>query len=48
VARRGELCAIEVGFSWLAGSVQGTGINQEAKLLLFRHAFERWGLYESI
>ncbi len=40
--RRGELCAIEIGFTWLAGSVQGTGINQEAKLLLFRHAFEQW------
>ena len=40
--RRGELCAIEIGFTWLAGSVQGTGINQEAKLLLLRHAFEQW------
>jgi RimJ/RimL family protein N-acetyltransferase len=40
--RRGELCAVEIGFTWLAGSVQGTGINQEAKLLLFRHAFEEW------
>jgi N-acetyltransferase len=41
---RSELYAIEVGFTWLAGSVQGTGINQEAKLLLFRHAFEQWGV----
>jgi N-acetyltransferase len=41
---RSEMCAIEVGFTWLAGSVQGTGINQEAKLLLFRHAFEQWGV----
>jgi N-acetyltransferase len=41
---RSELYAIEVGFTWLAGSVQGSGINQEAKLLLFRHAFEQWGV----
>jgi RimJ/RimL family protein N-acetyltransferase len=41
---RSELYAIEVGFTWLAGSVQGAGINQEAKLLLFRHAFEQWGV----
>jgi N-acetyltransferase len=40
--RRSELCAIEIGFTWLAGSVQGAGINQEAKLLLFQHAFEQW------
>lgn len=37
-----QLDAIEVGFTWLARSVQGTGINTEAKLLLFRHAFEEW------
>ncbi|MEU8974417.1 GNAT family protein [Streptomyces monashensis] len=40
----GELCAIEVGFAWLAGSAQGTGVNTEAKYLLFRHAFENWGV----
>ncbi|MGW8362097.1 GNAT family N-acetyltransferase [Streptomyces wedmorensis] len=38
------LCAIEVGFTWLAASAQGTGINTEAKYLLFRHAFETWGV----
>jgi len=38
----GELFAIEVGFTWLAASAQGTGINAEAKLLLFTHAFETW------
>ncbi|MDV9170128.1 GNAT family protein [Streptomyces sp. W16] len=37
-----QLDAIEVGFTWLARSAQGTGINAEAKLLLFRHAFEEW------
>ena len=38
----GELFAIEVGFTWLAASAQGTGVNAEAKLLLFTHAFEAW------
>ncbi|NNN37493.1 GNAT family N-acetyltransferase [Streptomyces sp. S3(2020)] len=37
-----SLDAIEVGFTWLARSAQGTGVNAEAKLLLFRHAFEVW------
>ncbi|MGN5377486.1 GNAT family N-acetyltransferase [Streptomyces lasalocidi] len=40
----GELYAVEVGFTWLAGSAQGTGVNTEAKYLLFRHAFENWGV----
>jgi N-acetyltransferase len=35
-----RLRAIEVGFTWLAASAQGTGINAEAKLLLFTYAFE--------
>ncbi|MGW6734816.1 GNAT family N-acetyltransferase [Streptomyces sp. NPDC055013] len=39
-----RLDAVEVGFTWLARSAQGTGINAEAKLLLFRHAFEGWGV----
>ncbi|MFI6833558.1 GNAT family N-acetyltransferase [Kribbella sp. NPDC050241] len=39
-----RLRAIEVGFTWLAGSAQGTGINTEAKYLLFRHAFEVWNV----
>ncbi|MGW6704303.1 GNAT family N-acetyltransferase [Streptomyces sp. NPDC054956] len=38
------LFAIEVGFTWLAASAQGTGLNTEAKYLLFRHAFENWGV----
>lgn len=41
---RGELCAIEIGFTWLAASAQSSGINTEAKLLLFQHAFEQWGV----
>jgi RimJ/RimL family protein N-acetyltransferase len=36
------LDAVEVGFTWLGKSAQGTGVNAEAKLLLFRHAFEEW------
>jgi RimJ/RimL family protein N-acetyltransferase len=39
-----QLDAVEVGFTWLASSAQGTGVNAEAKLLLFRHAFEVWGV----
>ena len=39
---RDELSAIEVGFTWLAASAQGTGLNTEAKFLLFGHAFEQW------
>ncbi|GGL70575.1 N-acetyltransferase [Streptomyces fumigatiscleroticus] len=39
-----RLDAVEVGFTWLARSAQGTGVNAEAKLLLFRHAFEEWGV----
>lgn len=41
---RPQLCAIDVGFTWLSASAQGTGINLEAKLLLFRHAFEHLGV----
>lgn len=37
-----RLLAIEIGFTWLASFAQGTGINAEAKYLLFRHAFENW------
>ncbi|MFF0435194.1 GNAT family N-acetyltransferase [Streptomyces sp. NPDC004327] len=36
------LQAIEVGFTWLAASAQGTGLNTEAKYLLYSHAFEHW------
>jgi len=43
-ADSGRLRAIEVGFTWLAASAQGTGINAEAKLLLFSYAFETLGV----
>lgn len=39
-----RLSAVEVGFTWLAAAAQGTGVNAEAKLLLFGHAFEEWGV----
>ncbi|GAA4601468.1 RimJ/RimL family protein N-acetyltransferase [Actinoplanes octamycinicus] len=39
---RDELCAVEIGFTWLGASAQRSGINTEAKFLLLRHAFERW------
>lgn len=31
---------VEIGYTWNAASVQGTGTNPESKLLLLRHAFE--------
>ncbi len=36
---RDDLRAIEIGFTWLGASAQGSGINTEAKLLLMSHAF---------
>jgi RimJ/RimL family protein N-acetyltransferase len=36
--------AVEVGGTWLAHSAQRSGTNREAKLLLFTHAFEQWGV----
>ena len=43
-ADSGRLRAIEIGFTWLGASAQGTGINPEAKLLLFTYAFETLGV----
>jgi RimJ/RimL family protein N-acetyltransferase len=37
---RDGLRAIMIGFTWLAASAQGSGINTEAKLLLMRYAFD--------
>lgn len=34
---------LEIGSTWLAASVQRTGVNTEAKLLLLSHAFETLG-----
>ncbi|MFB4297442.1 GNAT family N-acetyltransferase [Actinomadura sp. NTSP31] len=41
---RDRLCAVEIGWTWLAASAQGTGINAEAKRLLFGYAFETLGV----
>jgi len=41
---RDSLRAVEIGFTWLAASAQGTGINAEAKLLLLTYAFEALGV----
>ncbi|HEX7737162.1 MAG TPA: GNAT family protein [Ktedonobacteraceae bacterium] len=34
---------LEIGWTWLAPSVQRTGINTECKYLLLSYAFEQWG-----
>lgn len=34
--------AVEIGWTWLAASVQRTAINTEAKLLMLGHAFDVW------
>ncbi len=33
---------VEIGYTWLARSAQGTGVNAESKLLMLGHAFEQW------
>ena len=43
LALRPEHGSVEIGWTWLAPSAWGTGANQEAKVLQFRHAFENWG-----
>ncbi|CAN5194237.1 GNAT family protein [soil metagenome] len=40
---RPEHRGLEIGHTWHASSVWGTGVNVEAKLLLLEHAFERLG-----
>jgi RimJ/RimL family protein N-acetyltransferase len=37
--------AVEIGSTWLAASAQRTRCNSEAKLLMLRHAFERWQVH---
>ncbi|WP_264159485.1 GNAT family N-acetyltransferase [Actinomadura rudentiformis] len=41
---REDLRAVEIGFTWLGASAQGSGINAEAKFLLMTHAFETLGV----
>jgi N-acetyltransferase len=40
---RPEHRGLEIGYTWHAPSVWGTGVNVEAKLLLLEHALERLG-----
>jgi N-acetyltransferase len=41
---RTDVCAIEIGWTWLAASAQRTGINVEAKMLLLGYAFDQLGV----
>lgn len=34
---------VEIGWTWVARPWQRSGANREAKYLMLRHAFERWG-----
>jgi RimJ/RimL family protein N-acetyltransferase len=43
LALRPEHRSIEIGWTWLAPEVWGTGVNIEAKLLMLEHAFETLG-----
>ena len=43
LALRPEHRSIEIGWTWLHPAVWASGINVEAKLLMFEHAFERLG-----
>ena len=38
-----EWRTLEIGWTWMAASVQRTGVNTEAKYLLLRHAFHDLG-----
>jgi RimJ/RimL family protein N-acetyltransferase len=35
----------DIGWTWLAASAQGTGVNAEVKFLMLRHAFETWRVF---
>ena len=35
----------DIGWTWLAASAQGTGVNTEAKFLMLRRAFESWHVF---
>lgn len=41
---REALCAVEIGWTWLAPSAQRSGVNTDAKLLLLTYAFETLGV----
>jgi RimJ/RimL family protein N-acetyltransferase len=35
----------DIGWTWLAASAQGTGVNTGTKFLMLRHAFESWRVF---
>jgi RimJ/RimL family protein N-acetyltransferase len=37
--------AVDIGYTWLAGSAQRSRVNTEAKLLMMEHAFEVWDVH---
>jgi RimJ/RimL family protein N-acetyltransferase len=41
---RAETSAVEIGWTWLGATAQRSGINIEAKLLLFTYAFDELGV----
>jgi N-acetyltransferase len=43
--RHGLPDVVDIGYTWLAGSAQRSGVNTEAKLLMMRHAFEVWEVH---
>ena len=43
--RNGVPDAVDIGFTFLAGSAQRTPVNTEAKLLMMTHAFEVWQVH---
>jgi RimJ/RimL family protein N-acetyltransferase len=43
--RHGVPDVVDIGFTFLAGSVQRTPVNTEAKLLMMTHAFEVWQVH---
>jgi RimJ/RimL family protein N-acetyltransferase len=43
--RQGVPDVVDIGHTWLAGSVQRTRVNTEAKLLMMTHAFEVWQVH---
>ncbi|HVB92104.1 MAG TPA: GNAT family protein [Acidimicrobiales bacterium] len=43
--RHGIPDVVDIGFTWLAGSVQRSAVNTEAKLLMLGHAFEEWQVH---
>ena len=44
-ALRGGADNCEIGYTWLAPAAIRTPVNTEAKYLMLRHAFERWGVH---